>query len=313
MDIVNLVLMIVLIVCMIVLLIQIRANQSKNVEYQEVLLKKSQESILKNEWMNTQRKDQWDTVLEQVQTLQKEQYMSMRSMQNIENDIYAMNQIMTNTKLRGNWGEYQLDLLLSQYASENRKVYEMQFTLNNGKIADCVFHLPDTDKILCIDSKFPMENYSRILEYPDNVEYEKAFRKNVKKHIDDISKKYITAQTMNQAILFIPSEAIYQFVCAKCEDLVSYALKKHVFITSPTTLVGITFTLISSTKDFYRASHLEEIEQSLLLLQEDVERLVERSEKAEKSLESLAQQFHNVSTSSKKIKNRIDKITGGEA
>ncbi len=281
--------MIVLVICMIVLIVLLRSPQTNSTP-------------------------EFNQVIDQIHLLQKEQVVSTKSIEMMERDIRDMNRVMTNTKQRGNWGEYQLDHLLSLYAGQNPEIFEMQYTLNNGKIADAAFHLPNNHKVLCIDSKFPMENYLEMDEDEENREYYfRQFKANMKKHIDDISKKYITSQTMNQAILFIPSEAIYQFVCAKCEDIVSYGLKKHVFITSPTTLVGITFTLISSTKDFYRASHLEEIEQSLSLLQEDVERLVARSEKAEKSLESLAGQFHSVSTSAKKIGSRIDKITGGES
>lgn len=289
MEYILLLLMIVLLICMIVLIVLLRSPQTNSTP-------------------------EFNQVIDQIHLLQKEQVVSTKSIEMMERDIRDMNRVMTNTKQRGNWGEYQLDHLLSLYAGQNPEIFEMQYTLNNGKIADAAFHLPNNHKVLCIDSKFPMENYLEMDEDEENREYYfRQFKANMKKHIDDISKKYITSQTMNQAILFIPSEAIYQFVCAKCEDIVSYGLKKHVFITSPTTLVGITFTLISSTKDFYRASHLEEIEQSLSLLQEDVERLVARSEKAEKSLESLAGQFHSVSTSAKKIGSRIDKITGGES
>lgn len=312
MDIVNIVLLVVLILCMIVLLIVIISNHRQNEIYQQALLKKSDESLLKNEWMDSQRKNQWDQVLEQVQYLQKEQILSSKSMENIEKDIFAMNQIMTNTKLRGNWGEYQLDILLSQYASENTKVYEMQYMLDNGKIADAIFRLPDTQKVLCIDSKFPMENYSKILENPGYEEYEKLFKKNVKKHIEDISKKYITSQTTDYAILFIPSEAIYQYICAKCEDVVSYALINHVMLTSPTTLIGITFSLLASTKDFYRAHHLDEIERNLMSLQEDAYRLVDRANKASANLETLSKQFGMVSISANKIAKRIEDISKGE-
>lgn len=289
MEYILLTLLIILIICMIMVI---------------VLLK----------YPNRQTTPEWNQVINQIHLLQKEQMYSSKSIEIMEKNIRDMNRVMTNTKQRGNWGEYQLEHLLSLYAGQNPEVFEMQYTLNNGKIADAVFHLPNNSKILCIDSKFPMENYLEMIDDDENKEYYfRQLKQNMKKHIDDISNKYITTQTMNQAILFIPSEAIYQFVCAKCEDIMSYALKKHVFLTSPTTLVGITFTLIASTKDFYRASHLEEIEENLLLLQEDVVRLVTRSEKAEKSLESLANQFHGVSTSAKKIGNRIDKITGGEA
>lgn len=286
MEYILLVLMLVLVVCMITLILIMQSSKQKSTP-------------------------EWEQVMNQIHLLQKEQVYSSKSIEIIENDIRNMNRIMTNTKQRGNWGEYQLEHLLNIYAGQNLEIFQMQYTLNNGKIADAVFHLPNNGKVLCIDSKFPMENYVEMNEDEENKEYYfRQFKANMKKHIDDVSNKYITSQTMNQAILFIPSEAIYQFVCAKCEDVMSYALKKHVFLTSPTTLVGITFTLISSTKDFYRANHLEEIEENLMLLQEDVNRLIVRSEKAEKSLETISQQFHGVSTSAKKIGNRINKITG---
>lgn len=197
-------------------------------------------------------------------------------------------------------------MLLSVYCGQNPSIYSMQYTLPNGKIADCAFHLPDTNKVLCIDSKFPMENYMNLQEDMDT--YLRPFKMNMKKHIDDVANKYINMDTMPYALLFVPSEAIYQFVCAKCDDLFTYALQKHVMLVSPTTLVAEVMTLLSSTKDFYRTSHMEEIERNILLLQEDANRLLERSIKAEKTLETLATQFHAVSISAQKLSSRMTKM-----
>lgn len=264
MEIIILILLCVVIVCLIVLLMQ---NKSKEVETSNpdsLILQKNFEYLLK-----------------QVQDVQKNQATSKVSLNQMEEYLYRMNMVMTNTKLRGNWGEYQLDMLLSVYCGQNPSIYSMQYTLPNGKIADCAFHLPDTNKVLCIDSKFPMENYMNLQEDMD---------------------------TMPYALLFVPSEAIYQFVCAKCDDLFTYALQKHVMLVSPTTLVAEVMTLLSSTKDFYRTSHMEEIERNILLLQEDANRLVERSIKAEKTLETLATQFHAVSISAQKLSSRMTKM-----
>ena len=228
MEIIILILLCVVIVCLIVLLMQ---NKSKEVETSNpdsLILQKNFEYLLK-----------------QVQDVQKNQATSKVSLNQMEEYLYRMNMVMTNTKLRGNWGEYQLDMLLSVYCGQNPSIYSMQYTLPNGKIADCAFHLPDTNKVLCIDSKFPMDTYLR------------PFKMNMKKHIDDVANKYINMDTMPYALLFVPSEAIYQFVCAKCDDLFTYALQKHVMLVSPTTLVAEVMTLLSSTKDFYRTSHME--------------------------------------------------------
>ena len=239
----------------------------------------------------------------------KEENETIRSIENMEQDLKKMNLIFNNTKQRGNWGEYQLEYLLNMYASENKEVFQMQYPLENKKIADAILYTYD-HQILCIDSKFPMENYLKMIEDKENQEYYfRLFKNNMKKHIQDISQKYITPQTMNQAILFIPSEAIYQFVCAKCSDLFQEALSSHVLLASPTTLVGIVYTILSQTKDFYRQEHVEEIEKDLKVLLEDVNRLLQRSEKAQNNLNLLQDQFEMVHTSWKKIGKRIQKIT----
>lgn len=242
----------------------------------------------------------------------KEENETIRSIENMEQDLKKMNLIFNNTKQRGNWGEYQLEYLLNMYASENKEVFQMQYPLENKKIADAILYTYD-HQILCIDSKFPMENYLKMIEDKENQEYYfRLFKNNMKKHIQDISQKYITPQTMNQAILFIPSEAIYQFVCAKCSDLFQEALSSHVLLASPTTLVGIVYTILSQTKDFYRQEHVEEIEKDLKVLLEDVNRLLQRSKKAQNNLNLLQDQFEMVHTSCKKIGKRIQKITEGE-
>ena len=242
----------------------------------------------------------------QIHDVQKDQMTSRQSLNQMEDYLYRMNQVMTNTKLRGNWGEYQLDVLLSIYCGENPSIYQMQYSLDNGKICDCAFHIPGSDKVLCIDSKFPMENYLNLQDDLDT--YLRPFKVNMKKHIDDVADKYITMQTMPYALLFIPSEAIYQFVCGKCDDLFTYALQRHVMLVSPTTLVAQVMTLMESTKEFYRTNHIEEIERNILTLQEDANRLVERSQRAEKNLQSLMTQFHQVSISAEKISHRIERM-----
>ena len=286
-----------------------RRNREENMQ----MMMKNQESITTASQSDQKIFQRFELLLNQVQQVQRNQASVNQSMDWLQNQMDSMNRVMTNTKRRGNWGEYQLDWLLHEYAGENDHIYTNQYTLSNGKIADVAFHLPGSDKVLCVDSKFPMENFIRMDEDSENREiYYRAFRQNIKKHIDDIANKYINQDTANQAILFIPSESIYQFVCAKCDDLLSYALQKHVMVTSPTTLVGIVFTLHASTQDFYQAHHMEEIEKNILSLKQDMERLVSRSEKAQKSLESLVGQFQLVSTSANKISQRFNKMIQGK-
>ena len=302
--------LVILILCVLFLAIQIKSqNQKQEDSLVQMMLQKKEEetrSILEQK----QIQETFYQLNGQLQTLAKESALSQQSLSWMHEHIQSMNKIMTNTKRRGNWGEYQLESLLKIYAGENPRIFSMQFMLNNHKIADAILHLTRTEKVLCIDSKFPVENFLKIDEDPDS--YSKLFRMNMKKHIDDVAAKYITEQTVDQAILFIPSEAIYQYVCGSMDDMLDYALTKHVLLTSPTTLVGVIFTLLASTRDFYRSSHIQEIEKNIVRLQEDIDRLKDRNEKVVRTLETLNNQVGLVTTSTQKISKKMDEIVKGK-
>ncbi len=277
--------------------------RQQSMRQQDTLLK-NQESVTRNESTEKQIQFIFQNLQNQIQMLRKEQSTSYQTIDVLNQHMDTMTRVMTNTKARGSWGEYQLEYLLKMYVGSNPEIYTTQYTLENGKVADAILHLPDTDKVLCIDSKFPMENYVKGME--------KAFVQNVKKHINDIADKYINAQTVNEAILFLPSEAVYQEVCANQTELFEYALSRHILITSPTTLVGVIYSLLASTKEFYQATHLEEIEREMLSLEEDIDRLIDRVDKAQKSYDALGNHLASVSTSTNKLDARIQKMKQGQ-
>lgn len=225
--------------------------------------------------------------------------------------MHDINVIMTNTKKRGTFGEYQLYHILSLYCGDNQHIYEEQYHLNNGKIGDAALHLPGNSKVLIIDSKFPMENYLKIVDNPKDVSYQNEFKKNVKKHIDDISNKYITEETLEEAVMFIPSEAIYLYLCDECADLYDYAHNKKVLMTSPSTLMGVVFTLINITKDFNRSENIKEIEKRIIKLKEDTNRLDDRYDKVIKNLDTLEKSLKELKISKDKISKTINQAYDG--
>lgn len=255
------------------------------------------------------------SVTENLQSILKDSSASSQHVQDIYTRVNALNDIMVNKKSRGNWGEYQLNNLLSVYAGDNQNIFETQYTLKNGYIGDVALHLPDTDKVLIIDSKFPLENYQNLLR--DDVgdleiqKYESLFKQNIKKHISDIAKKYITSETVENAVMFIPSEAIYMYVCGNCSDMIEFAHKKHILITCPTTLIGVVFTLVNITKDFNRNKHIKSLEKDIVGMYEDAKRLAERLEGLDKTINKLQSSSKDVRTSAEKICGRIVKIHDG--
>ncbi len=229
----------------------------------------------------------------------------------LQNSMKDINSVMSNAKRRGSWGEYQMETLIRVYAGQTPSLYEAQHRLENGKIADGVFHLPGSEKLLCIDSKFPMENYQNMISEPeDEAYYSRELRKNIKKHIEDVASKYITPQTADQAILFIPSEAIYQYIFAEQSDLFELALSRHVLLCSPTTLAGIVFTLVSGTQDYYRAQNVSRIEEELSTLTKEVENLEDRASKAFRNTMLLENQLTEIRQSSRRLLGRLHALNG---
>lgn len=247
--------------------------------------------------------------------LKKNSYQSSSQVENMFSTVQNLNDIMVNKKARGNWGEYQLNNLLSVYAGDNQNIFETQYQLKNGYIGDVALHLPDEEKVLIIDSKFPLENYQNLMK--DNLndieraKYESLLKQNVKKHINDIARKYITSQTVENAVMFIPSEAIYMFICGNYGELIDYAHKKHILMTCPTTLIGVVFTLVNITKDFNRNKHIKQLEKDIVGMHDDAIRLNERLEVLDNSIKKLQKPFKDVSTSAGKVVNRVLKIYDG--
>lgn len=255
------------------------------------------------------------TLNSELHILSKGSYRNGQTMDEMAQYLNEMQKVMVNKKARGNWGEYQLDWLLENYVGSSSAIFEKQYSLENGMIGDVAFHLPDSNQILVLDSKFPMENYLQILnnEGQKTIEdkYKQLFKTNIKKHIHDISKKYITQETTNIAIMFIPSEAIYTYILSEYPDLIDESFKHHVMMTSPTTLSGVLFSLLHSYKQFYRAQNFAEIEKELGLLTDDLKRLTQRAENAKKHALQTTQQMEDLEISLRKIANRINKISNG--
>ncbi len=164
-------------------------------------------------------------VLERLSKIDEAQ----KKIDNLSGDIVSLQSILTDKKSRGIFGEVNLKhILVSVFGEKNDKVYHLQYTLPNTTIADAVVFTPEPLGMVAIDSKFPLENYRLMVDknitQTERVAYEKAFKADVKKHIDAISTKYIIpGVTSNQAIMFLPAEAIFAEINAYHNDLVEYA------------------------------------------------------------------------------------------
>ena len=174
------------------------------------------QKLTKNMQMFNTRLDKAAEVISRVQKNIGEFSEIGRSMKDLQD-------FLSSPKMRGNIGEQILnDLLKQNFPQES---FALQYTFNNGSKVDAV--LKTSNGLIPIDAKFPMENFRKMLHVDSDIEkkkIKKVFISDVKKHITDISKKYILAEenTVDYAIMYIPSEAIY-YEIINDSDLFDYA------------------------------------------------------------------------------------------
>ena len=201
-------------------------------------------------------------------------------------NIATLQEILRPPKLRGGLGEQFLGELLSQILPP--QFYSLQHTFKSGERVDAVVKIGE--KYVPIDSKFPLDNFKRIVESKTDEErktYQKAFSKDVKKHVDDIAGKYILPQegTYDFALLYIPAENVYYETITKDESfgeekgILNYALTKKVIPVSPNTFYAYLQVIILGLKGL-------QIEKDALKIQALLSGLKKRSETFKKIFSS---------------------------
>ncbi len=242
---------------------------------------------------------------------------AQKKIESLSGEVVSLNVLLTDKKTRGIFGEVQLYQLLSVVFGETTNLYGKQKTLSNGYIADVVIYAPEPMGMVAVDSKFPLDNYRRMVNRElgdaDRAQATKDFEKDVKKHIDDIKNKYIVfGETSDQAFMFIPAEAIFAEIAAHFEELNNYAQKNRVWIVSPTTLFSTLSMVQMVAKNMERDKQAQLIVTELIKLGDEFRRYVDRWDKLKKSIDSVAKNAENVNITSNKISTKFKHISNTE-
>lgn len=232
----------------------------------------------------------------------------------LSSDIISLQSILTDKKTRGIYGEVHLKHLMSNiFGEKNDTIYRLQYPLPNGTIVDCILFAPSPLGTIGIDSKFPLEHYQKMVDRKVSKEErliaEKQFKLDVKKHIDAIADKYIIeGVTSRQAIMFLPAEAIFAEINAYHQDLVDYAYRRRVFITSPTTLISTLTVIQMIIKNMEKDKYTSIIHEELNKLGLEFARYKERWDKLSKSIQTVNKDVENVSITTDKISKKFTSI-----
>ena len=251
------------------------------------------------------------SILERLSKIDEAQ----KKIDNLSTDIVSLQSILTDKKTRGIFGEINLNhILTSIFGERNDKIYQIQYTFANNTIADAVIFAPKPLGTIAIDSKFPLENYRIMVDKNknkiDRAMAEKKFKIDVKKHIDAISNKYIIpGVTSNQAIMFLPAEALFAEINAYHQDIIEYANKRRVWLTSPTTLMSSLTVIQVLLKNMERDKYSSIIHEELNKLGIEFTRYKERWNKLSRSIETVNKEVDAINITTDKITKRFASIS----
>lgn len=256
----------------------------------------------------------FNNVLERLSKIDEAQ----KKIDALSTNVISLQDILTDKKSRGIFGEVQLNQILNSiFGEKNEKIFKIQYKMSNGNIADAILFTPNPMGKICIDSKFPLENYRKMydneLEQIQRENAKKDFVNDMKRHIDAISSKYIIdGETGNQAVLFLPSEAIFAEINAHHSNILDYANKKNVRITSPTTLMSILTIIQVTLRNIERNKYADIIHRELIRLQEEFARYQTRWNTLQKDIDKISKDVKEITTTSDKISKRFLEISNVE-
>ena len=253
----------------------------------------------------------FQNVLERLAKIDEAQ----KKIDSLSNDIVSLQTVLTDKKSRGIFGEVNLNQILSSvFGDKNDKIFKLQYTLSSGVIADAIIFAPDPLGHVCIDSKFPLENYRYMIEKGISLEErkrrEKLFQSDVKKHIDAISSKYIiSGETSSQAIMFLPAEAIFAEINAYHSNLITYAYERRVYIASPTTLMSLLTIIQAVLVGMERDKYASVIHLELNRLGDEFMRYKDRWDKLSSHIDTVSKDVRDIHITTDKITKRFDSIS----
>lgn len=248
---------------------------------------------------------------ERLETIDKAQ----DNIKALSEQVVSLQHVLDDNPARGAFGEVQLaDIVESMLPSF---AYQMQAMLLNGKQVDCLIKLPDPPGPISVDAKFPLKAYQELLAADNQIDRDKAGKQlanDTKKHIKDIAEKYVgqaiddDTSTAENALMFIPSEAVYGELHANHPSVIAESHRRKVYLVSPTTLMATLTTVRAILRDVEMRKQASVIQREVSVLLTDIGRLNTRVSSLDRHFDQAARDIEDIKKSSTKIVSRGDKI-----
>ena len=272
----------------------IKMLKDGSVEDRKVLM----ESLQRNTQSMNERLDNAARVISDVKK-------NIGEMSEIGRGMKDLQEFLRSPKIRGNVGEQVLKEMLKQFLPEAS--FNLQYTFKSGDKVDAA--IKTSAGIIPVDSKFPMENFRKMMSVQTDSEkkiLEKSFEKDVKNHIDAISKKYILTEegTIDYALMYLPSESVYYEVVNN-QSIFEYSQSKRVLPVSPTTFYAYIRAILMSFEGQKIEAKAREILGSLRAIQKDYSKVDDNLNVLQKHLNNAYNMMTSVTTSFAHLGQRI--------
>ena len=219
-------------------------------------------------------------------------------------------ELLRNPQQRGRFGEHQLELILEDHLPPDR--YGIDEAVVEGKRPDA--HLETSAGVVCIDAKFPLDNYRQYVSAEEEAaqdRYRRAFRDDVRDRLDEIAEKYVRPAdgTASFAFGFIPAESVYHHLITEEYDFLNEATRRGVQVVSPLTL-GHKLELISADIRTQQLSEqAERIRDDLSAVERRFDTLVDTWETMRTHLRNAEGRSRDVDEELTRLRDEFDRIT----
>ena len=232
---------------------------------------------------------------------------AQKKLDGLTTNVVSLQQLLGDKRSRGAFGEVQLETIIRNVLPESSFEFQYSFAnVGHDVRADCVLKLPEPVGLIAIDSKFPLENYERMISDGPDRATPAMFKADVKRHVDAIASKYIIPNVTSEgAVMFIPAEAVFAEIHAHHRDLVEYAQIRRVWIVSPTTMMAVLNTVRAVLKDVETRKQIHIIKDELGKLGKEFSRFDDRMKKLADHIRQANEDVKDVAVTSKKISDRF--------
>ncbi|HLD17823.1 MAG TPA: DNA recombination protein RmuC [Patescibacteria group bacterium] len=231
------------------------------------------------------------------------------SMSEIGRGLKDFQAFLSSPKLRGNLGEQILYEAIDQVFSSHQ--YVKQFKFKDGQIVDAI--IKTSDALIPIDSKFPMESFKAMYQTPteeERIRCSREFVKQVKKHIDDVARKYILPHegTVDFAVMYVPSENVYYEIVANNDELMDYAKGRSVLLVSPNSFFHFLRVILMGLERSKIQEQAQKIWELLKGVQQENAKFGESLQLVNRHLTNAKNALDSVGLEYTKISNKLDQV-----